>query len=498
MKNAFPTCLVILDGVGYRQDADRNAVAHADMPHFSHLLASYPWTTLLASGPAVGLPQGYPGNSEIGHLTIGCGAIIKQPITVLEEALAVQDVAKIPKLEKIFLEIAQTGTTLHLMGLFSEGGVHALSHHLFFFIRAAQACGITSVVIHPFLDGCDIEQGDALHTLHELESMLQTLGVGKIGSIHGRFYAMDRNKNWHLTQESYQVLTQEQASDAQAPCWQTVLEQAVSDGITQDCIKPVQLQGGSYVRSGDSVLFFNFRADRARQLTQLFVKGRDALNGCATAHFITPVSYGVDCPTTVLFPTETTNQTLMGMLNDQGYSLCTISETEKHAQVTYFFNGGREEKFTHETRIVIPSSIEKKSNAHFTMQAESITQAAVESLRHNPHDFYLINYANADVMAHTGNFEATVQAIEFLDKQLGVLFDEVVVKRNGVLCITADHGNAEDMALSVREKVSRPHTSNPVYFLMAKQDLEHKYVDLPLEQLSDIAPFIAHMVLEES
>ena len=495
MKNKFPTMLVILDGVGYRENEDHNAIAHAHMPHFFKLLANYPWTTLKASGSAVGLPEGYMGNSEVGHLTIGCGTIIKQPMTLIEEAFQQKKPSEIPTLKKSLAHLAKQHKTLHIMGLLSDAGVHSSIHHLYAFLEAAKDLHIP-VVIHPFLDGRDTEPGTAITYLHELDQMISTLGVGVIGSIHGRFYAMDRNNNWHLTEKSYHVLTEKQLHTAES--WEAILNKATAEQMSEEFIEPIQLAGNHYIKPGDSILFFNFRPDRARQLTKLFLDGnKKDIKPFTLTDFITPVSYGSQYDTTVLFHTGKIAQTLVGMLNDPGYSICEIAETEKYAHITYFFNGGRELKLEHETRILIPSITRKSYAEHPAMSADIITEAALDSLKHNPHDFYVINYANGDMVGHTGNFKATVEALECLDKQIGLLFNEVVTKQNGILIITGDHGKAEEMIDPTTHQPRTAHTTNPVYFAVAKQDLEHQHVELPLTQLSDIAPFIAHVILED-
>jgi 2,3-bisphosphoglycerate-independent phosphoglycerate mutase len=495
MKNKFPTMLVILDGFGYRESQDHNAIAHAHMPHFFNMLANYPWTTLNASGPAVGLPQGYIGNSEVGHLTMGCGTIIKQPMTLIEEAFEQKKPSEIPTLKSALMRLAKQHKVLHIMGLLSDAGVHSSTHHVYKFLQAAKDLHVP-VVIHPFLDGRDTNPGTALTYLHELDTMVKKLGVGTIGSIHGRFYAMDRNNNWHLTEKSYHVLTEQQSHTAKS--WQEVLDKAQQEQMSEEFIPPIQLAGSHYIKPGDGVLFFNFRPDRARQLTKLFLNGNGKdIKSFPLSTFITPVSYGSQYDTTVLFHGGKITQTLTGMLNDHDYSICSIAETEKYAHVTYFFNGGREEKLPHETRILIPSITRKSYDTHPAMSADTVTEAAFYSLRYNPHDFYVINYANADMVGHTGNFQATVHALECIDKQLGLLFDEVVTKQNGILIITGDHGKAEEMFDTTTQQARTSHTTNPVYFVVVQQELEHQHAELPLTQLSDIAPFIAHLVMKD-
>lgn len=493
MKNKFPTALVILDGFGYRKESDHNAIAHAHMPFFSEFLSDYPWTTLQASGPAVGLPQGYIGNSEVGHLTIGCGTIIKQPLTIINEALSQHSASSIPAFQDVLEHLAQTDATLHIMGLLSNAGVHASIDHLYAFLKAAHEYNIP-VVVHPFLDGRDVDPGTAEHYLQTLESTLSSLQCGVIGSVHGRFYAMDRNHNWSLTEKSYRVLTEPQAH---TQSWQTVLTQAKQQHMSEEFIIPTQLPGNHYVHPGDALLFYNFRPDRARQLTHLFLNGNGTtIKPFPLSYFITPVSYGAQYHTTTLFQTPKINTTLTQLLHEHGYTVCSIAETEKYAHITYFFNGGRETKFDTETRILISSITHQSYDRHPQMGAENITQATIESLQQDPHDLYIINYANADMVGHTGNFQATVQALECLDTQLERLKKEFVDRHNGILYITGDHGKAEEMFDTTNNCPLTAHTTNPVYFIMIKKDLLHSHTQLPLHQLSDIAPFIAHVLME--
>ncbi len=495
MKNKFPTMLIILDGVGYREQEENNAVAHAHMPHFFKLLSDFPSTTLKASGSAIGLPEEHNGNSELGHLTIGCGTIIKQPLTLLEEAFQQKKASEFPMLKTALSHLIKQHKTLHIMGLLSDANIHSSIHHLYKFLEAAKELNVP-VVIHPFLDGEDVEQGTAFSYLKELDYFINKLGTGIIGSIHGRFYAMDKNNNWHLTEQSYRILTEKQSHTAHS--WKDVLNCIEYKDLSENYIPPTQLTGDYYVKPGDSILFFNFKPDRARQLTKLFLTGNGTtIKPFPLTNFITPVSYGSHYETTILFQNNPISQTLTGILNEHEYSFCTIAETEKFPYITYYFNGGREHKLEHETRIVITSHMQRACDYNPAMQADIITEATLSTLKNNPHDFYIINYANADVISRSGNFNATIKALEHIDKQIGLLFDEIVIKRNGILVVTSDHGKAEDMSQYKNLNNKTNHNTNPVYFTVAKQDLKNQNVILPLEQLSDIAPFIAHLIIDQ-
>ncbi|MFT6765480.1 MAG: 2,3-bisphosphoglycerate-independent phosphoglycerate mutase [Alteromonas naphthalenivorans] len=496
MKNSFPTALIILDGFGYKEEEEGNAIAQASMPTFSKLLSTYPATTLKASGASVGLPDGYNGNSEVGHLTLGCGTVVPQSLTLVEKAIEDGSFYKNQKLKAAFVTLKDSGKTLHLMGLLSDGGVHSSLDHLFAFLKMAAKEGVENIVIHGFLDGRDTIPHSAENYLALVEKQCKTLGIGIIGSLHGRFYAMDRNKNWQQTEKSYLALTSSQENKTQT--WQEYLKEQNNAHPSEEFFDPVQLNSQATIKTGDGVIFFNIRADRARQLTSFFLDGNTLKNEdpLKLAFFITPVSYGPDHNTITLFERPETPQTLTQFLHDQDYSIFTIAETEKYAHITYFFNGGREEKLTNETRVLVPSITREKYDKFPEMSAPTITQATLESLKTNPQDLYIINYANADMVGHTGDFNATLKALECLDTQLKELINEIVVKQKGIVYITSDHGNAEEMIDGKTKQPLTSHTQNPVFFIMVTEELKDIHLVLPLHQLSDVAPFIAQVMLD--
>lgn len=496
MKNSFPTALIILDGFGYREEEENNAVAQASMPTFNQLLLTYPATTLKASGAAVGLPDGYNGNSEVGHLTLGCGTIIPQSFTLIEKAIENDSFYKNKKLTKNLQELKESGKTLHLMGLISDGGVHSSLNHLFAFLEAAKQEGIKKVIIHGFLDGRDTLPHSAIDHLERIDQKCKELGIGKIGSLHGRFYAMDRNKNWQQTEKSFLALTESQATGTSN--WQEYLKKQNELHSSEEFFDSEQLNPQAYVKPGDGIIFFNFRADRARQLTSFFLNGNSLkhTSPIELAFFITPVSYGSEYETIRLFERPEIPQTLTQFLHDKGHSIFSIAGTEKYAHVTYFFNGGREEKLTNETRMLVPSTTRQQYDQFPEMNAPIITEAVLETLKSNPHDFYVINYANADMVGHTGNFNATIKALECLDEQLKSIIDEIVVKQKGIVYITGDHGNAEQMVDPKTKQPLPTHTQNPVFFVMVTEELKDIQLHLPLTQLSDVAPFIAQVMID--
>ncbi len=485
------TLLIILDGFGYREEKKYNAIYHAKTTYYDAWMREYPHAILKASGSAVGLPQGAIGSSEAGHLTIGAGRITKEPVTLINDAIKDGSFATNATLINALKRIPKNNT-LHIMGLLSDAGVHATMKQLDAFLDVAHKMGIKHIVVHPFLDGRDTPPQSAGKYLTELEKKLASIG-GKIGSIHGRFYAMDRDNNWDRTQRTYQALT-EPLPNHHLKLWEDIINHHYEQKITDEFIPPLQFDPSRIIKDGDGVIFFNFRPDRARQLTASFVD--PTFNAFKTkplklSCFITPTVYDSRLKTDALFPQPHLTNTLKDILVAHGKTIFSIAETEKYAHVTYFFGGGNEETLPNETRVLIPSKKEKNYSEYPQMAAIEITQAVLGSLEKNPCDFYLINYSNADMVGHTGNFGAATKAIEYMDKQLGELYRQVIEKMNGIMYITADHGNAEIMYDEKAHQHKTSHTTNPVPFIMVRKDLKGDGDEkLPLTQLADIAPFI--------
>lgn len=487
MNHKKPAALIIIDGLGHAQASECNAVSQAYMPTFNELLHNYPTTLLQASGTAVGLPEDTPGNSEVGHLTLGAGTIIKQPLTIINDAIQNNSFFNHKKLIEQLTCLKKNKHNLHIMGLISYGKVHSCLSHLYAYIKIAKKIGIQNIYIHGFLDGRDTPIKTAEKNIKEIQNFCNTFDNVHIASLQGRFYAMDRNKNWQLTDTSYKALTQKQhTTDIH-----TALEDNYKKTGSEEFLPPIQLPHFQPISNQDGLIFFNFRPDRARQLTTFFIQKEYNTNPLKLTFFITPFSYGPQYQTTTLFEKQVPQNTLNDVLHDTfGFSLFSIAETEKYAHITYFFNGGKEAKRLHETRVLIPSITRKSYKQHPEMSAPLITQALLESLQYNPCDFYIINYANADMVGHTGDMHATTAALECIDAQLKKLFDTFVTQHNGILFITADHGNAEKMCGISTQEVITSHTTNPVYFSVVAQELRHKKNNLSLEKLSDVAPFI--------
>lgn len=484
-----PHVLIILDGFGYRQKADDNAIVKAHPANFTTWMSKYPHTTLSASGIYVGLLPHMIGNSEVGHLTMGSGRRILQPVAEITHQIDTGAFYTDKVLDKRFNELIGTSKRLHLMGLLSDAGVHSHIDHLKALIKLAQKKNFEQIIVHPFLDGRDVPPKTAAFYLTELEEALASSGI--IGSLHGRFYAMDRDTNWDRTKESYKVLTQTQKSSVAT--WQEALEKSYTAGITDEFFKPVALHESAAIRRNDAVVFFNFRADRARQLTRaLIVDDFTAFHtrNLDLSWMLTFTSYQADFPVDVLLRKKMVQNTLFDVLEKHEFPLFSIAETEKYAHITYFFNGGREVIRQHETRILIPSKKHHETYASIPcMSAPEITEAVLFALNQNNHRFYLVNFANADMVGHSGDFDATVKAIHCLDYELGRLYKKIVEELKGTLYITADHGKAEEMWDSHVGQPRTAHTTNPVPFLYIGPDTNAS-VPLPLTELADIAPFL--------
>ena len=491
-----PVCLIILDGVGHSAQKAHNAVYHAQTPILDYFRDNYPFAMLSASGSAVGLLDGMIGNSEVGHLTIGAGRIIDQPIKLLHNAIDDQSFFSNVALVDCLQKVADKQTTLHLFSLLSDAAVHAHTKHLYAFIRAAAQQNVKRIVLHLFLDGRDVAPQSAKHYLQELEQFIQSFDNVVIGSISGRFYAMDRDNNWQRTQQTYEMLCKPNNKEKQ---WQQVIDDCYAKEIYDEFIPPTALTRDHAINNGDGIIFCNVRPDRARQLTQVFIdeqfntfdrQKRELL------FFLTPVKYGNNFTNKVMMTRQEIKNTLKEQLSNQNKRIFTIAETEKYAHVTYFFSGGREKPFTGERWHMIPSLKLQNYIEYPEMSAKLITQTVCASLANDPHDFYLINYANADMVGHSGNFDATVKAVECLDQQIKQLYDEVVEQHDGTLIITADHGNAEVMFDEVLQQPHTAHTTNLVPFYAVSKKWKNKELVLPGE-LSEVAEFIERIAIKQ-
>lgn len=474
--SSSPTILIILDGLGISCEKKYNAFSQAKTPHLDSWQDQHFYTTLQAAGNFVGLQEGYHGNSEVGHFTLGAGRIMQQTSTLLNVQLQPENLHTNNTLTDL-LQNFNPRTRVHLLGMASDGNIHSNLDHARAFISTLFGHGFSNILVHAFLDGRDTPPRSALQYLDILQSDLDRYSCGKIASIHGRYFAMDRNNNADRTQKSFDVLTQQQSRWTP---YQDCIAQNYNNNISDEFIQPTACIENHTIQPGDGVIFFNFRPDRARQLTKQLL----SLN---LGFFVTPIIYHESLPTTPLITSMQAHETLLETLAAHNKTIFTIAETEKYAHVTYFFNGHRDITISTEQRVLIPSSTTLEPADDPKMQAEVITQTVLNSLKNDPKDFYLINYANADMVGHSGNLDATITAIECLDTQLDKLYQQVVVQQNGTIYITADHGNAETMFDEHSKQPCTSHTGNPVPFYMLSQKTQPH---VQLEGLADVAPFI--------
>jgi 2,3-bisphosphoglycerate-independent phosphoglycerate mutase len=487
MNRRPPLVLAILDGWGVREEARGNAIAGADLPNWRRLLERYPHTTLEASGEAVGLPAGVMGNSEVGHINIGSGRVVQQGLVVIDAAIADGSFARNPELARCIAHVRASGGTLHLFGLLSDGKVHSSLDHLEALIDACAAAHVP-LAIDAFLDGRDTPPRSAQVYVDRIERYLATHGEpGRITSICGRYYAMDRDKRWERIEKAYAMLARG-ASGQHAATAAEALAAAYARGENDEFVLPTVVGDARPVVDGDAVIFFNYRPDRGRELTLAFCNARFdhfPVARYGNLHFATMTRYEDEFPNPILFGPRPQSRTFGEIVAEGGFTQLRLAETEKYAHVTYFFNGGREEVFPDEDRVLIPSN---RSVATYDlapeMSASDITSAAVEDVARGHHDVIVMNYANADMVGHTGVWDATISAVETLDQCLGRL-DHAVRDAGGILAITADHGNAEE-ELDAEGNVMTAHTTNPVPFVLVS--------DPPLGalqpggRLGDIAP----------
>jgi 2,3-bisphosphoglycerate-independent phosphoglycerate mutase len=465
-----PFVLAILDGWGCRDETHGNAIAAADIPNWDRLLRTHPWTRLAASGEAVGIPPGIMGNSEVGHINIGSGRTVPQGIVVIDAEIADGSFRTNPGLTGVLGHVAATGGRLHLVGLLSDGKVHSSQDHLEALIDAAIAAGVP-LAIDAFLDGRDVPPRSAKRYIARLETYLAARGrSGAIATIGGRYYGMDRDKRWDRIEKAYAALVRGAAAHA-ALSATAALDAAYARGETDEFVAPTIVGQPRPIRDGDAVIFFNFRPDRARQLTVAFSDpafGEFAVHRFRDFDFATMTKYDEYFSNPVLFGPRPQHDTFGEIVARAGLRQLRLAETEKYAHVTYFFNGGREEVFEREDRILIPSNRRVPTyDLAPEMSAADITSAAIEDLELRHHDVIVMNYANADMVGHTGKWAPTISSIETLDVCLGRL-ENAVMAAGGTLAITADHGNAEEKI----DKDGNPltaHTTNPVPFVLVRE-----------------------------
>ena len=489
-----PVVLAVLDGWGCRESEQGNAIAAAKLPHWRALLERWPHTTLQASGEPVGLPRGVMGNSEVGHMNLGSGRVVPQGVTVIDAAIRSGEFDDNETLRGAIAHVAASGGTLHFMGLLSDGRVHSSIDHLFALVDAAVGAGVP-MAIHGFLDGRDTPPRSATGYVEQLEAKLASVGrSGSIASVTGRYFAMDRDRRWERTHRAYDLLANGRAEHAAADARSAVLD-AYARGEDDEFAAATIVGAPRPIEDGDAFVFFNFRPDRARQLTTAFNAGTSLYyddgfgvfesKRYTDPFFATMTKYDEEYTNPVLFGPRPQYDTFGEIVAREGLRQLRLAETEKYAHVTYFFNGGREDQFEGEDRELIPSdrSVPTYDLAP-AMRAREITEAAVKAIGSDRYDLIVMNYANPDMLGHTGKWQPTIEGVEIVDECLERLVD-ATLRANGLLAITADHGNAEEEIDSGGNPITA-HTTNPVPLVIIANDLQGSLAGGG--KLGDVAP----------
>jgi 2,3-bisphosphoglycerate-independent phosphoglycerate mutase len=465
--NNTPVVLVVLDGFGYSAHREGNAIALARTPHFDEWYRTCPNTLIEASGQYVGLRPGQMGNSEVGHLNIGAGRVVRMDTSRIDYAIETGEFFRNDALVQAMTHAGSRDSALHLIGLVSHGGVHSSQEHLYALLRMAKEQKAERVFVHAFLDGRDTAPDSGAGYVAELIDTMNKYGVGRVASIVGRYYAMDRDKRWERTEQAFRLLRNGEGSARRDPV--AAIQESYGAGITDEFVKPIVITDDcdspvATVRDDDSVIFFNFRSDRARQITRAFTEDDFTFFNRGPKpkiRFTCMTYYDRQFPLPVAFGPEQLDQILADVFAEAGLKNLRIAETEKYAHVTFFFNGGVEPVFSGEERILIPSPKVPTYDLQPEMSACGITDEVVKQIAGGRFDAVIMNYANADMVGHTGNLEATIKAIEVIDDCLGRVVEATRAK-GGTVIITADHGNAEQMIDPVTGQIFTAHTTNPV------------------------------------
>jgi len=505
LKNR-PVVLVILDGWGVAPPSRANAISQAKTPVMDKVLSTYPALTLQASGEAVGLPWGEMGNSEVGHMNIGAGKIIYQDLPRINKAIIDNTFYKNKTFLKAAKKVKENNSKLHLMGLVSTGSVHSSLDHLFSLLEFCQKEKIKEVYIHCFLDGRDTPPDSGKNFITKLEAKIKELKVGKIASLSGRFYAMDRDNRWDRTAKAYKAIVKGQAEKTGTNPLKLLDDSYKNNVYDEEFVPSVIIKSGQpvgTVDNKDAVIFFNFRSDRARQLTKAFVlPGFEKFERgkyLKDLYFVCMTEYEDNLPVEVAFPPEEIKSPLAKVISDHNLKQLHIAETEKYAHVTFFINGERDEPFPGEERILVPSPKVSSYDQKPEMSCEKVTKELTKTIESEKYDFCVVNYANPDMVGHTGNFPAIIKAIEAIDQCIGQLIDSLL-NVNGVMVIIADHGNAEEKIDLQTGFIIKEHSINPVPFVVVGSKWENHPTSLALGNdlssltpnglLSDVAPTI--------
>ena len=476
---------MILDGFGIAPEKG-NAIKAAKKPNIDKLFASNPLTQIGASGMDVGLPDGQMGNSEVGHTNMGAGRIVYQELTRITKTINEDKLKDNEAIVDAMDKALKNDTALHLMGLLSDGGVHSHIEHLYGILELAKKKGLKDVYIHAFLDGRDVPPSSAAEYADKLLNKLKEIGIGKVATVEGRYYAMDRDNNWDRVEKAYAAMVYGEGNKADCPV--CAIKNSYNDGVTDEFVVPCVIEGGAQVKPNDSIIFFNFRPDRAREITRTFVdpdfKGFERKNGFFPVNFVCMTQYDATMPNVeVAFKPEVLKNTLGEYVSDKGMTQLRIAETEKYAHVTYFFDGGIDKEYQGEKRILVPSPKVATYDLEPEMSAHMITASLVKEITTSHEDLIILNFANGDMVGHTGDYEAAIKAVETVDECIGKILENISLEEYTII-VTADHGNCEVMR-NKDNSINTSHTTNVVPFIITDKSL--KLID---GKLGDIAPTI--------
>ena len=479
-----PLVLMILDGFGIAPD-EGNAIVAAKTPNLDQILKENPVTQIGASGMDVGLPDGQMGNSEVGHTNIGAGRIVYQELTRITKSAQDGDMDKNEALVHAMTSARENGKALHFMGLLSDGGVHSHNSHLYALLEMAKRMELTKVYVHCFLDGRDVPPSSGKAYVEELQEKLQEIGVGKVATVMGRYYAMDRDNRWERVEKAYAAMVYGEGEHA--PCPVCAVQNSYDKEVTDEFVVPVVCDGAAPISEGDSIIFYNFRPDRAREITRTLVdpdfSGFQRKKGFFPLTYVCMTQYDATMPNVeVAYKPESLENTFGEYLSKNGLTQLRIAETEKYAHVTFFFNGGVEKQYPGEDRILVKSPAVATYDLQPEMSAYEVTDKMVEAVRSGKYDALILNFANCDMVGHTGVFEAAVKAVEAVDTCVGRVV-EAVKEMGGCVLLTADHGNADKM-VDADGTPFTAHTTNPVPFCVINHPCELRKGGV----LADIAP----------
>ncbi|QQK81528.1 2,3-bisphosphoglycerate-independent phosphoglycerate mutase [Salicibibacter cibi] len=496
MRKQAPHALIILDGFALRDEAYGNAVAQARTPNFDHLWSVYPHATLLNSGESVGLPAGQMGNSEVGHMNIGAGRIVHQNLSLISKGIQAGTFFENEAFLNATNHVKKKKSALHLYGLLSDGGVHSHIDHVIALLKLAKKEGVSNVYVHAFLDGRDVDQQSAKTYIAQLQAEMDDIGVGRLASMHGRYYAMDRDRRWERIRKSYEVLVYGKGNKADDPM--AAIDRSYEQGIYDEFVEPIVLQTAdgspvATISNGDAVIGFNFRPDRAIQLTealatetfQAFDRGEKHPQ---TLYDVTMTHYHDTFTADVAFEAFQLPNSLGETISNEGYSQLRIAETEKYPHVTFFLNGGMDTVFDGEERILIDSPKVATYDLKPEMSAGPVTEALLDAIENDRHDAIVLNFANPDMVGHSGKLEPTIAAVEAVDAHLGRIV-EAIHEKDGAVIVTADHGNADEVTEANGTPMTT-HTKNPVPVIVTKAGAELRGDGI----LADLAPTLLAMM----